>query len=412
MNPTYPECTYAHVDLLSGNGCLPAGCVLKDGKLSRSFNAVNTMKTPVANLVCLYYSNFSGASLAYSSDGKVYKGSNLDATVLTEIKSLSASSPFYIEQRKGRYADLVLMTNSDYVRMRNGSYYSEAVSASLRCGTVRCGRIFGIDLINANLLKWSGEDGYDDWEQGISGAGQVYLDSEGGQAWNVFNFEDELIVMRNNGITRMAVAGNPENFRFENFTITMPALYKNTAAVVGDSLFFCANGGMYVYKGGRISKVKGLISDDIVNPNLCFSYAGRYYMVAGNSTRLSRRVVYMYDTVDGTYQIVDIPATCLAADVRSLIGITSNAIYRIQLTGEYNFTCGTYDFGSNKRKLLTTLEADCDSGVYVKISNGRFTKTVAAGGTVRLNMRGAKFTVSVTGTGEVRSMKLNAEVRK
>ena len=408
----YPKCANVQVDLLAGKDVFPVGCVLKDGKLSPAFNAVDTFHATVKKLVCLRQSNSASGSLAYSSDGKVYRGDNLDATVLTQIETMTASLPFFIEQKSGTSNDLVLLGNTNYVRMRNGGYYKGELASSLRCGTIRCGRLFGIDRSNAYLFKWSGPGGYTDWESGISGAGQAYLEEYGGQSWEIFSLDDELVILREYGITRISAAGDPENFRLDGDTIPIPSFYRKTAALAGDGLYFCADGGLYRYKGGKVSKMEGLVTDDAATPMLSASYGGRYYLAAGISSRLSRRVVYIYDTVDKTYQVVDIPAICLSSDNRSMIGFAADTAYRIQNTGEYSFSCGEFDFGSHSRKLLTSLEADCDEGVEVSISNGRFTRTVTAGGKTRLNMRGVSFSVTVNGSGEVRSLKLNAEVRK
>ncbi len=411
MSLKYPKCAYAQVDLLAGKDQFPIGCVLKDGKILRAFNAVDTFRTPITNLMSLRCSRFASGGLAYTSDEKVYRTSYLDATVFTEIKSLSAYDPFFIEQKTGDDTDLVLFMDSDYVCLRNGGYFSSPLSAELRCGVLRCGRVFGFDSYNGQLLKWSGEGSYKDWEPGISGAGQAYLDCLGGEVWSVFDFEDELVALQDNGIIRISVAGNPENFRIiDNFS--MPTLFRNTAAVVGKGIYFCAEGGLYCYRGGKVNKIGGLISEDAQYPDVALCHLGKYYVVGATSATLSRRAVYMYDTVENTFQIVNADAYYLAADNRSLLGYAANAIYRIQPTGKYSFGCGKFDFGSSSRKLLTSLEADCDEDVEVSISNGRFTRTVAAGGKTRLNMRGVNFSVTVKGSGEVRSLKLNAEVRK
>lgn len=411
MGFPYPKFKEVTSDILGGEDALPIGCVLKNGKVARAFNAVNTRRTPVTNMVCLKISPYTSGAIAYTSDGTVYSAPYLDVTILSRITTLTASKPFFIEQKTGSYTDLVLMADGKYVRARNGSYHVGSSDVSLRCGVIRCGRLFGIDTTNGHLFKWSGESGYTDWTQGISGAGQAYLEGNGGQVLEIFDFEDGLVLLRENGITRISAGGNPENFRVDGDTLLIPKYSQKTAVIVGDGLYFCANGGFYRYKGKNIVKIKGLISDDAMNADTALSYAGRYYVVGASSSKLLRRVVYIYDTVDETYQVVDFPAYYLTEDYQSVLAYSSTAICRLQPTGSFTFMCGTYDFGSHSRKLLKSLEADCDDGTTVSISNGRYTKVIVAGGVTRINMRGTKFEISVSGTGAVRSMKMKAEVR-
>lgn len=412
----YPKCSDVSVDLLAVKNFMPTGCVLKNGVLSPAFNAEITSAEPVKNLVCLKSSKSAGGGFAYTNDGGVYRIDSVDCTSMKLLRNLTATTPVFIEQRTGEYPDFMLITDSNFARVRRGGYFIGAMKTQMRCAALRCGRTFAADLSTGFIFKWSGEGGFNDWDEGISGAGHVYLDPPGGQTREMFDFENEIVLMRERGITRFSVSGNPENFRMIQPTLIIPDYYNKTAAVVSDKIFFCAHGGLHYYCAGKIKRLEGLISEDIFNPVVAQAYLGRFYAVVGYSNKLERTVVYIYDVINDTYQTVDVPAYYIAEDGISLVAFSEDAIYRIhpegKYFGDYELDCGNIDFGTPNRKLLKKLICDCEGEVKVCISNGRHTRKITAGGTTRLNMRGAKFKITVTGNGIVRSLKLEAEVRK
>ena len=412
MNFSYPICTNVQVDLLTGKNSVPIGCVLKNGVLTRALTAVATSAAPQTNLTHISSSKYAQCVLATTSDNKAHIGKYADATKMTAVRAYSAATPFSIEQRVSEKLYAVLFTDSDYIEVQKGIYYTNSVASGLMGGTVRCGRVFAGDSKDGLAVRWSGDSKYTDWTESIYGAGKVYLEADGGKIKQLFDFEDGIIIIRENGITRFSASGTPENFRVISPTLPIPAYCDKTAVMTGESIMFCTEDGLFAYKSGGIRKLDGLISRDIVNPVYAILYKDRYYAVLGDSVKLARRVLYLYDIPNDTCQIVDVPAYILVEDDMSLVAFGENATYRIQPQGNYAFMCGTFDFGTPSRKLITELYADCDGDVGVSISNGRYTKKVKAGGTTRLNMRGTKFTVTATGSGEVRALKLKAEVRK
>lgn len=407
----YPECSYEQIDLLAGGG-FPVACTLKEGVLSPSLAAVNTYAKPVTDLVHLRTSAVGGAFIAYIGAGNFCFGLPSNATVVMPIPGVyKASSPFSLEVREGANGEAVLFTDDRYLRMRNASYYVGAFEGNLSCGVMHCGRMFGGDRTNGYIFKWSGQGGYIDWQQGISGAGQVYLDPQGGTIRDVFDFEEKLVILRERGLTQFTADGNPENFRLGE-TIGLPAVYAKTAAKTAGCILFCTVDGLYRYKNGKAEKLKGLITNDMTAPVCAYSDGARYYFVSGTSAFLKRKVVYMYDALDDIYTVIDAPAYYISADTTSVIAYAENAVYR--LTGsDYSYFCAAADFGTKKRKLLREIEAETEGEVTAALSNGKYTRKITlTAGKTRLNMRGKEFTVTLSGTGVVRSLKITAEVRK
>lgn len=407
----FPKCTYEHIDLLADEG-FPVGCTLKGGVLSPSLGAVNTNAKPITDLAHLHAVTESERFIAHLSSGKFAHGPKINGTAFSTVSMpMPATSPFSIEVRNGTYGEGVIFADKYYMRMRNNSNYMNTFAGNLRCGVWRCGRLFGGDLTVGALFKWSGEGGYTDWKEGISGAGQVYLEPVGGQILDVFDFQDRIIILRENAITEFFAGGNPENFRVGQ-TVLLPKVYPKTGALAGGILLFFTEDGLYKYINGGADKVQGLITRDMTEPVNAYT-DGLKYFLAGRSQTLKRVAVFIYDVEEGTYCVADAPAYYLSADAVSPIAYDQTAIYRIQSGVPYSFACKDLNFGEGNRRLATHLSAEVEGEVYAEVKNQRYTlKIPLKTGKNRLNMRGDKFGVTITGSGTVRSLSICTEVRK
>lgn len=412
MNERYPGCTFQQVDLLEGNDKFTVGCTLKNGKIKPGLVATNTGLTPLPTVVHFGMSEIGRGIIVYTSDNFMRLADNSNGLSYYTNYNFKATYPFSFECNNGNAGEYVLVGNEYYLKIAAGVYSVGPFTGRVRYGAIRRGRLFGADRVNAYLLRWSGDGGWNDWTEGLTGAGSVRLDPPGGEIVRVFNFNEELVVVRKTGITFITIGGNPETFKVGKTVIIPPVYNAYSSIIVGNALYIYTADGLYSYKGGKIAKEEGLISADMTTCNYMNKDTDRYLITSGVSAKLGRTVVYVYDVTENVYQVVDVPAMNVGADTTSIIAFCQEANYRIAAGNSYTAYCGTYDFGSPDRKLLTGLEIDCDNGVDVEISNGTYTRTVrGAKGRMLLNMRGTKFTVSISGGEEVRSAKLTAEVR-
>lgn len=408
----YPKFKRMRIDLLKSTKLQPVGAFVNDGKITGGWVEVRG-GAPTFNgrLAAHCASTVGGGILAATDSGEIYTGSLGGELVLAH--SDGGATPFVFETQDTA-ARAVLLSGTTLTTLHGGSIAHLEFPVELSCGAMRRGRLFGADAQNPYILRWSGPKGFNDWLGGILGAGSLTLEPFGGSISNIFDFEDKLVVFREQMIMRFSVYGNPENFKQVDTAIT-PKIYRSTAAISGDSILFFSSGGLMSYRGGKVAKIDGLISDDLQSPTSAFVYDGMYYFICGTSKSLKKSVVYVYDFLNGGYEIIDIPAYFISHDGTSLVAYAPSAIYRLKLGGEhtlYEVATENMDFGTDERKLLTMLEVDCDEDVRVSISNGRSTKTVRpAKGRTRLNMRGAEFKVTFSGYGgSVWSAYLEAEV--
>lgn len=407
----YPKFKQVRQDLLKSTSLQPFGAFVCDGKIIAGWRSVNERVPAIPGIIAMCKSATSDAVIAGTESGQIYS-SKTSGTELELDYSDGGSSPFTFETHDG-IARAILFSGKTYSSHQNGFLSHAVVTQKLSCGAMRRGRLFGADADSVRTLRWSAS-GYRNWTEGISGAGNLVLEPSGGSILDIFDFEDRLVVFRERSIMRFSVYGNPENFKEQDTAFT-PEIYKRTAAIAGDRILFFTSGGLMSYSGGKIERVDGLITDDLKSPTSSFVYDGRYYFICGTSKLLEKSVVYVYDFSCGGYQIIDIPAYFVSQDAISLLAYAPSTIYRLHFGYEYilyEVITGSIDFGTDKRKLVTELEIDCDDDIRVIISNGRRTKTLRqVNGKTRLNMRGDEFTVTFSGYGgSVRSAYLTAEV--
>lgn len=407
----YPQSTVRRQDLIKSSGLQPFGAFVKDGMIIPGWSASLASTIPTTNLTAMYWSKVGDSVLAAGSDGRIYAGTT--GLSLKQIFADGGNSPFVFETYNTTPRGMLISGNR-HVTVRDNMWASGTFSVELACGTTRRGRLYGGDAAMPYTLRWSGPKDYKDWTEGISGAGSLILEPTGGYIIDLFDFEDKLVVFRESSIMRFSVYGDPESFK-EIDALRVPDVARNTMAIAGDGILFFVSDGLMRYRGGKATRIEGLITDDLASPVSAFVCSNRYYFICGSSKSLGRSVVYVYDVLCDCYQIIDIPAYFISLDKQTVLAYTDSEIYRLRSNYEkiqYGVISGNIDFGTDKRKLATLLEVDCDEDVTVKISDGEHVRTIdCPNGRTRLNMRGNRFTVTFCGsTGCVRSAYLSAEV--
>lgn len=407
----YPKTKRVRLDILKVEWLRPVGAFVKDGKITAGWKCVNKTETAAKGLTAMLKSSTGKGIFAGANDGKIYVSNN-SGTELINVYSDGGSSAFAFETRDA-VLQLVLISGNTYTSLTGGMATHGVMPVSVCCGVMRKGRLFAADATDPYILRWSGTRGYYDWIEGIAGAGSLALELSGGRILDILDFDDELVVFREQSITRFSVFGNPENFK-ETETLQTPCIYARTAAILGDSIIFFSSGGLMSYRSGRVTKIEGRISDDLLSPTSAYVHDGRYYFICGTSKSLSRSVIFVYDALNGAYEIIDEPAYFIAHDYISLLAYAEGSVSRLSFADgnvQYEVTADRLNFGTDKRKLLTAVEVNCDGDVAVGVSNGSSEKRFSVNGKRRLNIRGAEFKIVFYGYGgSVRSAAAVAEV--
>lgn len=405
MNTAFVPTSLLKQDVIAADGGLFINCKSVSGKIYPALAPVKNSGTVPKNISCVSYVAGLGTFIMHAN-GLVYSSAN--GTSYTLLMTAKTDAPFIVEERTeaSGLRGHVICGERIVNHMGNTFNYS-TFEGNLSCGVVRHGRLFGADLTDGYKLKWSGEGGVFDWEEGISGAGWVYPDAKNlGKIIGAVDFNDRLILVREHGLTVVKAFGTPEIFAIDGH-YSLPNIVANTAAVVGEKLFICTSGGLYCFTGSAVQKISDKLFGGLEPVNaIAF---GDKYLACGNYGALSRNVVYIYDCADKSSYLSDAPVSALCASAK-IFGYASSAGYTLQEGGIYTFISGSVNFGSDKPKTLEKLYIDSAGKVTVSVSNGDIQREFSdVKGTLRMNMRGSSFTFTVTGESEIDNITAYAE---
>lgn len=402
---SYPASKRVTADVISAYGATPVSCKISDGKIIPALAAVEIGTAPEGVLTAAYSAG-CGIYTAATESG-IYESSN--GKRFYSVSSLSCASPVVLEDRfDGKACSVVfgdaycLFSNGDSntTRLHGGKYLS--------CALMHCGRAFGADGEDGLLLRWSGEGGVLDWYQDISGAGWAYMRPECGKILNLLPYGEKIAAVREYGISLITANGTPENFKISSDESFTRRIYANSAASAGGKIYFFTDEGLCVYNGG-VLPVKHSLSSGISDPVCCFAAGGTYFSGV-YSKALSKRALLVYDISDGSDYLIEVEAEAVCGGSAPL-AIGGGKTFTLQNTGGFTFKSGIINFGTSCKKTLDRIEIECGGTCDITVSNGDISRTfTGVSGGVRLNMNGREFTVTVSGTDEIRSLTAGAEV--
>ena len=396
----YPKTSIKTVDLLATDGATGTGCYLSDGKILPGLNSLVMLNririTPSAAwyVAGLKMHVIFGNNVIYHAKGEF---------VSPTIVNLVANNPSVVEMHVGATTQAYVIGDTEYYCLGTGTFKpfeGEAHSCILKNG-----RIFGIDVFNPYKIKWSGEGGIDDWEEGISGAGWTTVQYDYGEILNLIVYKDKIVALREHGLTFFSAYGTPENYKLNYFESKLPKIYKNTAAVVGTKLAFYTEDGLYFYDGNGVEKFAFGPTEDIQSPISACGANGKYFL-CGLSKTLKNKGVLVYDEIENTLYLSRATASALLVG-ENIYFYTGQYEYRLESGGTYTFTGGKLDFSSNGIKLLKEIKVN----VSMEVFNGKVWHAVNnVRGKFRPNLRGKSFIIKVYAKEKINGVSAVAEV--
>ncbi len=119
---------------------------------------------------------------------------------------------------------------------------------------MHCGRLFGIDLSDRYMVRWSGY-AINDFKNGIDNAGYVQLNPGLGKLLNLFVLNDKIVILRERGITTLTTLGDARHMRMDLCDKhELNGIYENSSVICGGQLYIYTDKGMYVYDGNTLEK--------------------------------------------------------------------------------------------------------------------------------------------------------------
>lgn len=401
----YPTTKTLSEDVTSAAGAVPVGCKVLNGKIVPALTAVQDGAFCPADISMTAYSVGTKKFFVWA-DGVAY--SSTSGSSFAEMYSISSKFPFVFERREQTGFKAYFAGNT-FCITHDGEYMSSIhFDMPVYGGVFRYGRLFGIDNADDYKLRWSGEGGAFDWDESISGAGWVNLNTDFGKILDIINFNDKLCAVREYGVTVITAYGTPENFTVKYSDTKTPKIYKSTSAVAGGKLIFCTGNGLYAFDGSNVEKIKCALAEDVITPKYAVSL-GEEYFLCGESSALGRGGVLVYNAEENSAYIIDNAADALLSNGKIFAYSEANACI-LERGGEYEFRSGKLLF-SAQRKVLKRIEIDCGGKVEIEVTNG--VKSMIFGGQFNKicpRISGNWFKITVRGTQEVRSVKAYAEV--
>lgn len=402
----YPESSRITADVIAQGGATPVSCKILNGKIVPALAAERVGSAP-EGVIAAAYSAGCGIYTAVTPEG-IYE--SVGGKSFYSASSGTGTSPVIFEDWYGDAPHTVVFNDDTCFFSDGNSNITKLHSGKrLSCGLHRCGRLFGADGGDGYILRWSGEGGVLDWYQSISGAGWVRLRPELGKILALLPYGEKTAVIREYGVSEFSAYGTPETFKLSPDGSKTDAVYANTAAYIGGKIYFFTKSGMFLYSGSA-ARVSHSLSGDISSP-VCCAAAGDTYLIGATSASLGGGALLAYDTSDGTDYLIDVGAEAVCADAVSALILGGGNSYRLCRAEKFLYVSGTLDFGVSSKKVLDSVYIDGAGEFDITISNGDISRifTGVKGG-IRLNMNGRKFTLRVSGSGEMRALSAGAEV--
>ena len=376
-------------------GGLPYGCKVKGGKIIPAFSLGKIDIECPKNVRFAAYGH--DTDRFFVIDGNTLYSAEEDGQFRT-IMTAEAQQPFFAEYRLSyKLASKVVFDKKAVIYWGSDEIIHD-INQDICGGVYKNGRGFAIDLNDRYKLKWSGEDGIDDWIEQIDGSGWLYTDTELGEIYNLVVVDGLLAVIKKYGVILISAYGDPEDFK-EILTVSTPTVYQNTAVACGNKLYFYTVDGLYSLSEGGLEKVNVEFSEDLTSAVYATVY-GTTVFVAGTHKKLGKGVVFAYDTRDKISYFIDLRATALAAG-SCLYAYTENG--SVKLEKGKTFTYESCEFGrlQKRKSTLKSVFVDCVTEVDITVETDSMRRVFkGVKGKLSPHICGCFFKVSVSGTSE------------
>lgn len=382
-------------------------CFILGGCLSAAYDIATINDVPLQDAIYAAYSPAAGRYIFCSRDKIAYTASG---GVIRAYSGPSCSAAFMVEEFVEGVPTAIVFRGIENSRIDSDvTRYEIYINKKFSCGAVHCGRLFAASEL---VLWWTSDEVFNDVM--ADSYGKLDLDFKRGNVLNLLVFDGKLIAVREYGLTVFSMYGSPDDFSVDLTDTDCDLIYKNTACVVGDKLYFFSESGLKIFDGSKISDAG--LKYALSSPRSAVSYGGIYYL-ACHSDKVDKDVILCLDTSNKSICVVDEKAEFLfIKDGVQFIGDGKLKQLKRRNTVEessspYYFSSNDINFGTDGFKTVIKIEAS-DAAMFT-VSNERFTRVyqLEKGGAVFPHLKGKSFKVTAEGVHDVKSLILTAEVR-
>ncbi|MCD8372631.1 MAG: hypothetical protein LUD27_04955 [Clostridia bacterium] len=395
-NFSYKSAAEKTVRLIGGVSC---------GKIFNAYDGDDGLKLRFMPVNTGYTAAFSAASAGYESDAGdmfIVSGGGLYCKPSGEkafslIAENLARTPFFAE-----YDDVAIISDgvTDYT-YTGGVLTSVAAPKALYGGCVHYSRLFGADLSDGYIVRWTAAGGYDDWTEGIRGSGWLRLPPEGGKILRLIPFGGKLIAVREKGLSVIRIYGETENFRINTSDTQTESVIPGTAAVCGGKLFFATATGLYSFNGSDIAREAEAALDGL-GWITCGHGCGNFYFASlyldGDN------VLACIDCERGETSFCNISPDCIFGRGEAYLP-SEGAVYRLAYPAySLAWNSGYTDLGEHSKKFIKSVYIGCGEACDLTVESGGVSRIFAGvKGKVKVKMSGEKFRFKLNSEAEVNS---------
>lgn len=289
----------------------------------------------------------------------------------------------------------------------SGTVTQTEIPYNIRSGTVHCGRLFAVDIDKPYRLCWSGTDVLD-WSDSVEGYGYIDLEMNGGDIIQIVEFDDDLICLRDRGITVVHALADSRNYRISpSQKLIGGIMVTGKGAVYNGKFLFPCKDGVYSYDGSQITKefFIPLLSDYVYKRVYADNYGFAYVECNNGETDLI--LVYEIATkrwgtfgYGSKYPLWSKGKFYFYDTIRGLIGNTSLNYVNTQSYWKSK----TVRPGTKPVKTLKSLYIDASADVTIDVIVDSVTYTFTGKGEITTGLRGKEFKFEI--------VKTRAEIRK
>ncbi len=358
----------------------------KDG-LKRSFglSPVTAENAPVST-TGIYLSD--AGNLYLYSGGTVYRSTGAKNNFV-KIAEGFASEPNFIQICEKEESYLLITDGIKTVKTVYSSGGS-VTSPPVAFGVQHYSRLFGVDAEDDLTLRWSEAGSALSWTESLNGAGYVRLNDKKGGILKLVAYDNKLIAVRRYGLTVVRAYGETEDFRVEVTDTDTDEIYGGTAAVCAGRLMFFTSSGLYCYDGS----IKKFSADGLEGfaPDDKAASCGKLYYVCG--TLDGDGVIAVIDAESGEVCYIRADVRCVCANGR-VFCFAAGAVSEILPEAGGGEWVWEGNFGTLSQKYLESISLDGAAGMLTVKSGSDSRAFTAAKGTLKVGMRGVKFTVEI-----------------
>lgn len=398
MKTAYPRVKKATCDVLALGGHTE-GCILCGGKITPALSATPFAGGLSAKPTGAFYTPCDGRTFIFGN-GSLNFTDDFNSYFTMGVVD---SEPFgYTEDGTGNYG---FITATRHYRREGNAYSVKEYSGGVRDGIYKNGRIFGVDINDGYVIKWSAAGGADVWE---GDAGYVRLNTRYGAVSKLVNTGGGAVAVCKYGLAVLTCYGAPENFKLSYPCSPLPEIYKNTACAVGAKLYFATADGAYAFDGNGAEKLPESYLNAIKTPAYAAAHGNGYFLLGADEN--GKSTVAVYDTVTGESYCFYAAADVLVAGDR-VYGLGMQTACAIEKGGKFLFRSKNFNFGAEGGKALSTLDITADGGVDVEIKSGVKSRIYrGVNGVVHPKIYGKSFEITISGYAGVGNVLAVAEV--